>query len=107
MTERVDGSLVGHDVYSSDGAQVGKIEKIVDQDGKAAFLHIRDSGHFGIGAQHFLVPVSEITSTENGQVHVNRTREQLEGIPAHDENEAHDPEYFESLYTWWGRANQN
>lgn len=100
-------TTVGDEVITSDGATVGHVVSIVDQAGQPPFLRVKDSGLFGIGTHHFLVPIDAITSIGDAQVHVSRTREDLEGIPAHDEKEPRTPEYFESLYAWWFRANEN
>jgi hypothetical protein len=40
-------------------------------------------------------------------VTVNKSAEEMVGIPAHD---AHDPAregYFSSIYAWWWRADEN
>ena len=100
-------STVGSEVYSRDGANVGSVKEVVDQDGKATFLQVKDNGLFGIGAESFLVPLTAITSVEDGKVTVNRTRENLVGIPAHDGNEPKSTGYFQSLYTWWGSSNDH
>ncbi|MCA9859745.1 MAG: PRC-barrel domain-containing protein [Thermomicrobiales bacterium] len=100
-------AMVSSEVYSSDGSNVGHVSEIVDQDGTAVFLQVKDNGLFGIGAESFLVPVDAIASTEEGKVTVNRTAEDLVGIPAHDGHEPKSPSYFESLYAWWWRADAN
>ena len=107
MSERNYQTAVDKEVYSSDGANVGHVTEIVDQDGKPAFLQVKENGLFGIGAEHFLVPVDAVTGIEGDKVTVNKTREDLVGIPAHDSKTQHEPGYFESLFAWWGRANEN
>jgi sporulation protein YlmC with PRC-barrel domain len=100
-------STVGKEVYSRDGANVGHVTELVDQDGKPAFLHVKENGLFGIGAESFLVPLDGITGIDGDHVNVNRTREDLVGIPAHDSKTEHEPGYFQSLYAWWWKADAN
>jgi sporulation protein YlmC with PRC-barrel domain len=100
-------STVGKEVYSSDGANVGHVSDLVEQDGKPTFLNVKENGLFGIGAENFLVPLNAITGVEGDQVTVNRSREDLVGIPAHDGHEPHSPSYFQSLFTWWGSSNDH
>ena len=98
---------IGDEVVSRDGATVGHVKKIVDQPGQQPFLQVEDDGLFGIGAQHFLVPVDAILSINDGKVQVNRTKQDLVGIPAHSDDEPYAPAYFESLYSWWWRPTSN
>ena len=76
-------------------------------DGNGAFLQVHHNGLFGIGAESFLVPVDAITSTEDGKVTVNKTAEDMVGIPAHDGHEPEGEGYFSSVYAWWWRADAN
>jgi hypothetical protein len=98
-------AAVGDEVYTSDGANVGAVENIIDQDGKPAFLHVHENGLFGIGTEDFLVPVDKILSIEEGKVTVDRSREDLVGVPAHDTKDDQSPDYFKSVYAWWWKAN--
>lgn len=107
MSDQNYQSTVGSEVYSSDGANVGSVADIVEQDGKPAFLHVKENGLFGIGAQSFLVPVDAVTGSETGKVTVSKTRDELVGIPAHDGADPHSPDYYHSFYTWWWRADAN
>jgi sporulation protein YlmC with PRC-barrel domain len=107
MSEIDPQSTVDKEVYTSDGANVGHVTELVEQDGKPAFLHVKENGLFGIGAESFLVPLGAVTGIEGDHVVVNKTREELIGIPAHDESEQHKPGYFQSFYTWWGGFNAN
>lgn len=100
-------STVGKEVYSSDGANVGHVTELVEQEGKPAFLHVKENGLFGIGAESFLVPLGAITGIDGDHVIVNKSREDLVGIPAHDEKKQDEPGYFHSFYTWWGGFNTN
>lgn len=104
MSEQNYQSTVGSEVYSRDGANVGTVKEVVSQDGKPAFLQVDENGILGIGAESFLVPLDGITSIEDGKVTVNRSREDLVGIPAHDSKDPQSPGYFQSLYAWWWKA---
>jgi sporulation protein YlmC with PRC-barrel domain len=95
-------ATVGSEVYTIDGANVGAVAGI-EQDGDTAFLHVHENGLFGIGTEDFLVPVDKISSIEAGKVTVDRTREDLVGVPAHDSHAPEAPGYFSSLYAWWWR----
>jgi sporulation protein YlmC with PRC-barrel domain len=100
-------ALVGSEVYSSDGSNVGSVESIVSDDGGTPFLQVHHNGLFGIGAESFLVPTDAVTSTEDGKVTVNKTAEDLVGIPAHDGHAPAEPGYFSSLYTWWWHGSES
>ena len=107
MSDQNYQALVGSEVYSSDGSNIGSVAKIVSNDGEAPFLQVEHNGLFGIGAESFLVPVDAIASTEEGKVTVNKTAEDLVGIPAHDSDAPKEPGYFSSVYAWWWRADSN
>ena len=100
-------ALVGSEVYSRDGSNVGSVTAIVSNEGETPFLHVEHNGLFGIGAESFLVPVDAITSTEDDKVTVNKTAEEMIGIPAHDSDEPKGQGYFSSLYAWWWRSDEN
>lgn len=100
-------SAVGQEVYTIDGANVGHVTEVIDQDGKPAFLHVKENGLFGIGAESFLVPLDAVTGIDGDHVNVNKSREDLVGIPAHDGSSDHDPDYYHSFFTWWARADAN
>ena len=97
-------SVVGKEVFSRDGETVGHVTGIVDQPGQESFLEVKHDGLLGIGTTHFLVPWDAVTAAENGSIRVDKTKEDLTGVPVQDAVEPHRPEYFKSLYTWWWRA---
>jgi sporulation protein YlmC with PRC-barrel domain len=107
MSDQNYQALVGSEVYSSDGSNVGSVAGVAGDGGQTPFLEVHQNGLFGIGAESFLVPVDAITNTEPGKVTVNKTAEDLVGIPAHDAHEPKGEGDFTSLYTWWWRANEN
>lgn len=107
MSDQNYQALVGSEVYSSDGSNVGSVTAIAGNDGEAPFLQVEHNGLFGIGAESFLVPVDAITNTEEGKVAVNKSAEEMIGIPAHDSDAPREPGYFSSVYAWWWRANEN
>ena len=107
MSEIDPQATVGKEVYSSDGANVGHVANLVDQDGKPAFLNVKENGLFGIGAENFLVPLNGVTGIDGDHVNVDKSREDLVGIPAHDGHDEHEPGYFQSLYAWWWKADAN
>ncbi len=96
-------SMVGNEVISRDGANVGQVTGIVDQAGQPPFLEVKDDGVLGIGAMHFLVPRDAIASVGEGKVHVDKTKQDLTGIPVQND-QPERPDFFESLYAWWWRA---
>ena len=53
------------------------------------------------------MPVDAITSVEDGKVTVNKSAEEMTGIPAHDGHEPVGEGYFSSIYAWWWRADAN
>ncbi len=107
MSDQNNEALVGSEVYSIDGANVGSVASIVSDDGAGAFLQVHHNGLFGIGAESFLVPVAAIASTEEGKVTINKSAEDLVGIPAHDGHDPAGESYFTSLFSWWGSDARN
>lgn len=105
MTDQNPASMVGSEVYSVDGANVGTVAAVVDQAGQTTFLQVKHNGLFGIGSESFLVPVDAITASEDGKITVNKSREDLVGVPAHDVEESKQPGFFDSIYAWWWRGN--
>jgi sporulation protein YlmC with PRC-barrel domain len=105
MADQNPASMVGSEVYSIVGANVGTVAEVVDQAGQPTFLKVKHNGLFGIGTESFLVPVDAITASEDGKLTVNKSREDLVGIPAHDDDEPAQPGFFDSVYAWWWRGN--
>lgn len=108
MSENEYSASVGDTVLSIDGANVGTVTNIIERDGKPAFVQVVDeTGFLGLGTKHYLVPLTAIKSHTPGQIEVDRSSEDLVGLPAHDEAEEPKPDYWTSLFAWWARANEN
>lgn len=103
MSDQDYSALVDSAVYSSDGANVGTVTGIVSGDGEAPFLHVDHNGLFGIGTESYLVPVGAITDSGDGKVTIDKSAEELIGVPAHDSHEPHGQGYFSDAAAWWWR----
>ncbi len=64
-------------VISSDGVRVGTVIDLVRRDGEYVAFEVSGGGMFGVGAGHFQLPVSSITSIDDLDVRVDRLSRDL------------------------------
>jgi sporulation protein YlmC with PRC-barrel domain len=94
------------DLVGSDGEKIGQIENIEvsEQSDRVEFLEVRHGGFLGFHAERFLVPVTAITQVDDKQVHIDRTLEQLNGVPPYEFERVDDPDYYLGIRSWWSNA---
>jgi sporulation protein YlmC with PRC-barrel domain len=80
-------SLIGMDVYGSDGKRVGEISNLlVDSDGRVHAAVIAFGGFLGLGETKVAVPWGELNAA-NDRVTVNMSEDQIKAAPHWDKNE--------------------
>lgn len=70
----------GRDVIGNDGQKLGMIDDLLmdDKHSRIRFIQIAHGGVLGFGQDHFILPVNTITRIEDREVHVARSREDIE-----------------------------
>lgn len=94
----------GRTVLDADGEEVGEVRDLVvdTESAKVRFLQLGAGGFFGIGEETFLVPVDAVTGIGPDTVSIDRARERMREAPRYQPELATGPDYYESLYGWWG-----
>jgi sporulation protein YlmC with PRC-barrel domain len=95
-------------LIGSDGEKIGTIDELIsdEDDGRVEFLQISHGGFLGIGAEHFLVPVSSITGFDDKHVYIDRNVDGLNGVPPVEFDRIEDPDYYEGIRSWWGTRDE-
>ncbi len=90
-------------LVDSDDEKIGTIESIeVDEDtGRVEFIEVGRGGFLGFGAERFLVPVTRLIEVTEKTVKLDRSANQLEGVPVYEPDRLGDPEYCEGVRSWW------
>ncbi|MEZ0493981.1 PRC-barrel domain-containing protein [Kineococcus sp. TBRC 1896] len=71
-------------------------------DVQVRMLRVKHGGLLGIGAEVFFIPVDAVTSVDEDAVHVDLTRERVEGAPQYDPEIVDQSAYYQSLYGYYG-----
>lgn len=80
-------SWIGHEVVSSDGENVGKINDLVidTRDGKVAYATLSYGGMMGMGDKLYALPLDSFSSQMGSdKLKLNITKSQLQGMPGID-----------------------
>ncbi|MFV1439884.1 PRC-barrel domain-containing protein [Phaeobacter sp. JH20_36] len=86
LDEMTVADLVGKNVFSATGENVGEIDYVIEQDGKIAGV-IGVGGFLGLNEYTVAVPLSDMDFTRNGQLKLStRTEAALRSMPEIDEN---------------------
>jgi sporulation protein YlmC with PRC-barrel domain len=95
-------------LVGSDGEKIGQIENIEvdEQSDRVEFLEVRHGGFLGFHAERFLVPVTAITQVDDKNVCIDRTLEQLNGVPPYEFERVDDPDYYLGIRSWWGGSGE-
>ena len=95
-------------LVGSDGEKIGQIENIEvdEQSDRVEFLEVRHGGFLGFHAERFLVPVTAITQVDDKNVCIDRTLEQLNGVPPYEFERVDDPDYYLGIRSWWGDSGE-
>lgn len=96
----------GHEVVDRDGKDLGTIDALMvdERDRKIRFLHVAAHGSRGDGEKRYLIPVDAVLEIEEGEVHVDETRERILAGPTYDASMASRPDYWEHSYQYYGIA---
>jgi len=100
-----DQDIRGLMVKDKGGYDVGKIESLLIDDvgEKVRFLEVASGGFLGLGVRTSFIPVEAITGITADGVFISHTREHVLGAPRyHPGVVATDPDYFFSLYPYYG-----
>lgn len=94
----------GQKVYDREGDEIGNVDGLlVDEREKTVrFLRIGSGGFLGLGKTKRLVPVDAITRREAGEVHLDRTRDNVAGSSPYDPELENAPEFYAGLYGYYG-----
>lgn len=72
-------------VYDSTGERIGEVDDVlIGADGSSMAVSLDVGGFIGIGEKDVVIPVDDLSPTENG-FSVNMTREQLEALPEYED----------------------
>ena len=95
------------DIYDVNGEQIGTVEDlyIERESGLPRFLVVSAGGLLGMGKEHFLVPVEEV-SRDGGadRVTVNREREKVMGSPGFEPEEVPKPDVQRAVRAYYADA---
>lgn len=96
----------GKQVLDRHGEEIGTVDDLMldDREGHIRFLQVSSGGILGFGAKHLLIPTEAVTRIDRDHVHADRTREHLAGAPGYDPELAKQPDYYGSIYNWYGYA---
>ena len=94
----------GRKALDGTGEEIGEVDDLLvdDAEHKVRFLRVKHGGFLGIGAEHFLVPVDAVSRVTDDAVHIDREASRLSDVPAYDPEVAEQPDYYGTVYGWWG-----
>ncbi len=101
---RVEDDIRGRKVRDREGEELGEVKDLLvdDQEHRVRLLQVEHGGTLGFGAQHAFIPVDAITSIGAEEVVVDVTRERVAGAPTYDPEVVDEPEFYGSLYGYYG-----
>lgn len=73
-----------------------------EPDVQVRMLRVEHGGLLGIGAEVFFVPVEAVTSVDEDAVHVDLTRDRVEGAPQYDPEITDQADFYQSVYGYYG-----
>lgn len=93
----------GRAVVDRHGEEIGDIDDLIvdPQERRVRFLQVGGGGFLGIGEKKQLIPVDAIESVGD-DVRISRERSEVAGAPAYEPKLIDEPEYYESLYGYYG-----
>ncbi|QHE72721.1 PRC-barrel domain-containing protein [Rhodococcus sp. WAY2] len=94
----------GEKVYDREGHEIGNVDGLLvdEQENRVRFLRIGSGGFLGLGKTKRLIPVDAITRREAGEVHIDRTKDNVAGSSPYDPELENAPEYYAGLYGYYG-----
>ncbi|SNS18878.1 PRC-barrel domain-containing protein [Geodermatophilus pulveris] len=101
-----DADVRGRAVVDRHGEEAGRVDDLLvdDREGRVRFLSVGEGGLLGLGKTHYLVPVDAVVAVDADRVRIDRDRAGMGGVPVYDPELADRPDYYESVYGWWGTA---
>ena len=103
---QLDKDARGKKAVDRNGDEIGTVDDLmVDEgEGRVRFLQVGSGGILGFGAEHLLIPSEAVTGIDEDHVHVDQTCEHLCNAPGYDPELAKQPDYYGSIYNWYGYA---
>lgn len=78
--------LVGTEINSPDGEQVGEIENVLFNEGQAEAVLVDVGGFLGIGEKRVAIPTDKLTASGD-KFQIDMTKEEVEGLPEFEDME--------------------
>ncbi|MBF6594999.1 MAG: PRC-barrel domain-containing protein [Thermaceae bacterium] len=104
--ENPNDDIRGYTVQDSTGEKIGKIDRLfIDNEAhKVRFIQVGHGGFLGLGREHSLLPVDAIESVDytDHMAYIQQTREHVGASPAYQPNLVEKPEYYASIYDYYG-----
>ncbi|MEX2615194.1 MAG: PRC-barrel domain-containing protein [Alphaproteobacteria bacterium] len=102
-SDKVEGTRV----YSNDGDEIGKIERLVleKRGGRVSYAELSFGGFLGIGEERYPLPWAKLHyDTELGGYRADVTEEQVKGAPNYTNYDDYDwsPEGGRRIYDYYG-----
>lgn len=93
----------GHKAIDRNGEEIGHVDDLMvdEREQKVRFLQLAAGGFLGLGERKFMVPVDAVTRVQDGEVHIDQTRERVTGTPEYDPEVAEE-QYWGDVYDYYG-----
>lgn len=103
-TESPAEDIRGRDVHDAAGEKIGHVKDLLidGSERKVRLMEIAHGGILGIGESKVFVPVDAISRIDKNVIHIDRTREHINGAPRYDPEIVEERDYYESLYGYYG-----
>lgn len=103
--EDASADVRGFQVYDRDGENIGKVDDLLvdDDERRVRFLNVKSGGFLGFGGDTHVIPIDAITRVEEDEVHIDQSREHVDGSPAFGTDVNLDArETYEGIYRHYG-----
>jgi sporulation protein YlmC with PRC-barrel domain len=93
----------GKHVVDMHGERFGSVKDLMidDVEHKVRFLKVASGGFLGMGETELMVPVEAISTVDEDDVHIDKSREHAAGAPHYDPEVTED-HYWDDLYDYYG-----
>ncbi|MDF9816685.1 PRC-barrel domain-containing protein [Streptomyces sp. SPB162] len=94
----------GRRVTDAVGDDIGRVEDLLidTSERKVRFLLVAHGGFLGFGETKSFIPVDAVVRITDEQVFIDQHAEHVAGAPAYDPELADLPDYYESVYGYYG-----
>jgi sporulation protein YlmC with PRC-barrel domain len=98
------GEIVGSDVKTPEGEELGRIHDfVIDSNGRVAFMILAYGGFMGMGEKRVAIPFGAFTYDRIGRhLVLDVSREKLESAPSFERSELLNPKWAEDTYKYFG-----